>query len=208
MKKLWQSLIVVALVFFLAACGGDDEEKNNNNDAANEQQDQGNANQEQNNDNNDANNSDNNQQDNNNDDTNATNDSKQDNASKTGSIGDTLEFNGLQITVNDAYTSQGGDFETPSNDQYLILDLNIENPTDEAQNVSSLLQMSVQDEEGYTYDVTIFTETKGSLDGEVGPGRNMRGEVAFDVDESPSYEFIFEDPFASGQAIWTINLNE
>lgn len=119
-------------------------------------------------------------------------------------VGDTVNFDGLEITLNEAYTSSGSDWETPENDQYVILDLTIENTTDETANVSTLLQMSMQDEASYNYDIALYTETKGSLDGEVGAGRDMRGEVAFDVDQSGVYEFIFEDPFASGQAIWTI----
>ncbi|WP_185970909.1 DUF4352 domain-containing protein [Alkalicoccobacillus porphyridii] len=119
-------------------------------------------------------------------------------------LGDKVNFDGLEITLNEAYTSAGSDWETPENDQYVILDLTIENTTEEAANISTLLQMSLKDEDSYTHDIALFTDVKGSLDGEVGPGRDMRGEVAFDVDQSGVYEFIFEDPFASGQAIWTI----
>ncbi|GAK12317.1 hypothetical protein [Geomicrobium sp. JCM 19039] len=50
----------------------------------------------------------------------------------------------------------------------------------------------------------IQINTTGSLDGEIGPGRDNRGEVPFDVNASDEYEFIFENPFTSGQAIWTI----
>ncbi|SDI74706.1 DUF4352 domain-containing protein [Natribacillus halophilus] len=120
------------------------------------------------------------------------------------SIGDTMNFDGLEITLNDAYTSGGSEFESPDNDHFVILDLSIENTTDEPADISTMLQMSLQDDEGYTHDVTIFTETDGSLDGEIGPERDNRGEIAFDVDESEAYEFIFENPFTSGQAIWTI----
>ncbi|GAK03937.1 hypothetical protein JCM19037_2298 [Geomicrobium sp. JCM 19037] len=120
------------------------------------------------------------------------------------SIGDTMNFDGLQITLNDAYTSAGSDWETPENDHYVILDLTIENTTDEAANISTMMQMSLQDGEGYTHNSTIYTETTGSLDGEIGPGRDNRGEVPFDVNASDEYEFIFENPFTSGQAIWTI----
>ena len=122
-------------------------------------------------------------------------------------MGDTVHFNDLHITLNDAYLSEGGEWETPFNDYYLILDLSIENTADEPKNVSTLLQMSVVDDENYSYDITIFTETKGSLDGEIGPGRTTRGEVAFDVDSSSYYEFVYEDPFRAGQAIWRFEAN-
>ncbi|WP_059103077.1 DUF4352 domain-containing protein [Shouchella shacheensis] len=120
------------------------------------------------------------------------------------STGDTMNFDGLEITLNDAYTSEGSEWETPENGHYVILDLTIANTTEESANISTLMQMSLQDGEGYTHDVALYTEAKGSLDGEIGSGRDMRGEVAFDVDDSEAYEFIFENPFTSGQAIWTI----
>ncbi|NJP37940.1 DUF4352 domain-containing protein [Alkalicoccus luteus] len=123
------------------------------------------------------------------------------------SIGDTITFDGLAITLNDAYTSDGNDFETPNNDHYVILDMTIENTTDEEANISTMLQMSLQDDESYTHDVTIYTDTTGTLDGEIGAGRDVRGEVAFDVNDSDTYEFIFENPFTSGQAIWEIEVN-
>lgn len=215
MKKFWQLFSILFIAFFLVACGGGDEngEENTNedeqqtNEEANENGNENETEAEQNEQAEDNENGTDNQQ----------NEPPQDNANgnnnngtqdQAASIGDMIQYQDLEITLNDAYTSEGGQFETPSNDQYLILDLTIENKSDEAENISTLLQMSVQDDEGYTYDVTIFTETKGSLDGEIGPNREVRGEVAFDVDESSTYEFIFEDPFASGQAIWSISVNE
>lgn len=122
------------------------------------------------------------------------------------SIGDSVNFDGLKITLNNAYTSSGSDFEKPSNDHYVVLDLTIENTTDKSANISTLMQMALQDEEGYTHDITIFTGTQGSLDGEIGAGRSNRGEIAFDVNDSAVYEFIFDHPFTTGQAIWEIEI--
>ena len=212
MSKTWQSIFIITLMLFLSACGGNDNNDNNNQN--NDQQEQQ---KQDNNDNNEADNNQNDVNDNqnqNNEDDNQTDNgddqaNNQDEAtSNVRAVGDTIEYNGLEITVNDAYVKTDVEYDEPSNDQYLVLDLTIENTGTEAQNVSTILQMSVQDEEGYTYDVDLFTETKGSLDGEVGPGRMMRGEVAFDVSKSNTYEFIFEDPFESGQAIWKINVSE
>ncbi|WP_147802637.1 DUF4190 domain-containing protein [Alkalicoccus halolimnae] len=124
------------------------------------------------------------------------------------SVGDTINFDGLEITLNKAYTSSGNDFEEPGNDHFAILDLTIVNKTDEPANVSTILQMSLQDGDGYTHDATIYTESQGSLDGEIGEGRENRGEVVFDVNESDTYEFIFEHPFTSGQAIWKVELED
>lgn len=121
---------------------------------------------------------------------------------KVSSIGDTIKLNELNITLHGVRTSQGNEFFKPEYAKFLIVDLTIENASNEAQTISTLLQMSLQDSEAYQYNVSLFTEVKGSLDGELGIGRKVRGEVAFDVPESNYYEFIFEDPFLGGQAIW------
>lgn len=123
-------------------------------------------------------------------------------------IGDTIQFDGLHITLNSVHTSDGSDWETPDNDHYLVVDLTIENTTDEEANISTMLQMSVQDDELYTHNIALYTETEGSLDGELGAGRSTRGQVAFDVPNSDNYEFIFEHPFTNGQAIWEFDLSE
>lgn len=124
-------------------------------------------------------------------------------------IGDTMNVNGLYVTVKGVRTDTGKDeWDTPEKDFYLILDVELENTTEESQNISTLLQMSLQDDASYSQDISIFADTKGSLDGEIGAGRKLAGEIAFDVEESDFYEFLFEDPFMSGQAIWTIDRGE
>lgn len=65
-----------------------------------------------------------------------------------------------------------------------------------------MLQTNLYSAESYAQSLTIVTDAKGQLDGEVGAGRKLAGEVVFDVEASDFYEFIFSDPFKSGQAIW------
>ena len=120
-------------------------------------------------------------------------------------IGETINFDGVHITLNGVRTSEGEEYFEPDNDFFLILDLTADNTTDEAANISTMLQMSLVDPNGYGQDMDIFADTKGSLDGEVGAGRKMAGEISFDVEDKEYFEFIFENPFSSGQAIWKIN---
>jgi len=96
-------------------------------------------------------------------------------------MGDTVQYDELLITLNGVRTSEGDTFLTPDNDFFLILDLTIENTGTEPEVVSSLMQMSLFDADSYSYNPTFFTDTKGSVDGEVAPGRKMRGEIVFDV---------------------------
>lgn len=122
------------------------------------------------------------------------------------SIGDTVNVDGLNVTLNSVRVSTGDEWLKPEFGKYVILDLSFENTTDQAKNVSTMLQMSLSDDQGYSHGIALYTGTKGSVDGEVGPGRTVRGEVAFDVGDSSFYEFIFEDPFLTGQAIWKFSL--
>jgi hypothetical protein len=122
-------------------------------------------------------------------------------------VGDSVKMGGLVFTVNGTSTSTGSEFFRPDNGNiYFIVDCTIENSSNEAVHLSSLLMFSLVDAEGYNYNITIGPETKGSLDGELAPGRKMRGELAFEVPaQANSLELIFEpNVFGSGQAIYKV----
>jgi hypothetical protein len=123
-------------------------------------------------------------------------------------VGDTVKFDNLKITLNAATEVKEAEFLSPDNDKFLVIDMTIENVGDQSEAVSTLLQIELMDADSYTYTPTIYIDAKGSVDGEVAPGRKMRGEVAFDVPDSDYYEFIFSDPFTTGQAIWRIERSD
>ncbi|HLR07739.1 MAG TPA: DUF4352 domain-containing protein [Bacillota bacterium] len=121
------------------------------------------------------------------------------------SIGDTVMFDDLKITLNEVRIEEGGEFDEPEEDQFIVANLTIENEGDDEENISSIMNIELKDDEGYSYTTTILTEgTKGQLDGAIEPGGKMKGEIPFDVPESDSYELHFADPFASGKAVWDI----
>jgi hypothetical protein len=121
-------------------------------------------------------------------------------------IGDTVKFNDLYVTVKSVrrYKGDPDKWEEPNRDYFLIYDVLVENNGEKAYNLSSLMQFSVYDTDGYSQDMGIFVTTRGSLDGEIGAGRKMAGEIAFDVDDSLYFEFVFEQVLSSGQAIWKV----
>ncbi len=134
-------------------------------------------------------------------------DSKQEKAEKkqeTLKIGEAVKFDGLKVKLTGVREYKGDQFIKPQNDIFVLIQFEIENTTDKPQTVSSLLQMNLVDAEGQSQDVAITGNEKGKLDGELGAGRKMKGEVAFDVMKSDKYEFIFDNPFTTGQAIWEI----
>lgn len=121
------------------------------------------------------------------------------------SVGDSIDFDGMTITLNSARIEAGGDFDEPAEDQFLVANLTIENGTDEEQPVSSIMNIELKDADGYAYSTTFLTEgTKGQLDGSIQAGDKMRGEIPFDVSESDVYHLNYSDPFKSGKAVWVI----
>lgn len=123
---------------------------------------------------------------------------------ETFNVGDTVSMGKLRLTVNAVRYDAGGGFIKPKDGHvYLVVDATLENAGDKAENVSSVLMFKVQDADAYSYNISIGPDTKGNLDGEIGPTRKMRGEVAFEIPKTAKgLELIFEpNVFGSGQAI-------
>ncbi len=123
------------------------------------------------------------------------------------SVGETVKLGDLQFSVNEVRTSAGDEFFKPEQGNvYFIVDSTISNLATESASISSLLMFKLVDDEGYNYQITLGPNTKGSLDGELGPGRKMRGELAFEVPENAQgMELIFEpNVFGFGQAIYKV----
>jgi len=123
-------------------------------------------------------------------------------------IGDAVKFDGLKVKVLGVREFKGDQFFKPENDKFVLVQVEVVNTTNEPQTVSSMLQTRLMDAEGQSQDAALTGDEKGQLDGEIGPGRKLKGEVAFDVMKSDYYEFIFEDPFTTGQAIWKIDAKD
>ncbi|MDR5659013.1 DUF4352 domain-containing protein [Serpentinicella sp. ANB-PHB4] len=124
-------------------------------------------------------------------------------------IGDKVEIGGINITVNSVRWDEGAEFFGPDEgEKWLAIDVTLENTKDESANVSSMLMFDLYDEDNYKRDLALSTTTEGSLDGELGAGRSMRGEIAFSVKEGQNnFEFIFEpNVFGNGQAIFDIEI--
>ncbi|MBM7552111.1 DUF4352 domain-containing protein [Thalassobacillus pellis] len=135
-------------------------------------------------------------------------DKKEEKTKESFTLGDTVSFDKLNITLTSARVLPGDEFFTAENDKFLAVELNIENTGEKSAAISTIMNMSLMTSDGYQQDQAIAADGKGSLDGELGAGRSMKGEIVFDVTESEYYEFIFDDPFTNGQAIWKIEKNQ
>ncbi|GAA0466280.1 DUF4352 domain-containing protein [Alkalibacillus silvisoli] len=121
------------------------------------------------------------------------------------SIGDTVQFDDLKITLlGTRQIESDNEFIEEDNDLFLAVELEVENTGDEEESMSTMLNMSLFTSDGYSQDQTLMVDGRGSLDGSLGAGRSMKGEIVFDVEDADFYEFIFENPFTTGQAIWEI----
>ncbi len=81
--------------------------------------------------------------------------------------------------------------------EFVIVDLVIENMlTDKTQNVSSLTQMQIQDQDGYSYtpDFEALTSLdKAFKDGELLPGSKKRGEIGFVIPKTANgLKFVYK----------------
>ena len=122
-------------------------------------------------------------------------------------VGDSVKMGELEFTVNSARWDTGDEFIKPEpGERWLVLDCTIANTGGESEAISSLLMFALYDEDHFARDIAIFVNTKGSLDGELGAHRTMRGEIAFSVEEGQKeWEFIFQPNILGfGQAIYLI----
>lgn len=123
-------------------------------------------------------------------------------------IGDRVKLGDFYITVKKAYISTGSnEWNKPDQGKkWVVIDVEIENASDKPQTISSLLMFNLYDEDNYKCDYAINTAARGSLDGELGVGRKMAGEITFSVPADQSnFEFIFEpNIFGTGQAIYKL----
>jgi len=121
-------------------------------------------------------------------------------------IGDTIEVEpGLYLTVNGVRTASDG--LVSADGLYVIFDCTYENRTRGEFALSTLINLSVKDTDGYKYNAALWAETKGSLDGSLPAGDMVRGEVAFDIPDGSSVKYFCYDPFlvfGYCQARWTI----
>lgn len=124
------------------------------------------------------------------------------------SVGDTVKMGKFIMTLNSVRWDEGNQFAKPDEGtRWLVANITLNNESEEPTAVSSLMMFSLIDDEHYSCDWAVFASTKGSVDGELGPSRSMRGEIAWEVDDGGSaWELVFEpDLFGSGQAVFKIN---
>jgi len=128
-------------------------------------------------------------------------------------IGEEIGYEDVAVTVNDARTESSlGQFAEPADgNEFVIVDISITNNTGEEKIFSTLLQMMLKDDAGYTYQESLGATTeldRGFDEGTpLSDGETRRGELPYEVSEglSPLY-WVFEfSVFATGdKTFWEI----
>lgn len=121
---------------------------------------------------------------------------------KVPTIGDTVEVEGIKITVNSTRISTGSDISKPDEGmEWIVLDITLENTTDEALSSSSLLSYTLKDGDGRKQDIEIFADLNGSLDTEVEAGGKATGEIAFSTKPGSSLTLTYKPGFGDSVQI-------
>lgn len=120
-------------------------------------------------------------------------------------VGDTLEYEATRFTANSFRTSQGGQFFSPdAGNEFVIVDITVENTGDTELSVSTLLQTELKDGQGWTYGTSLTATSsldRGFSQGSpIPPGERRRGEIGFEVEQgvSPLYLLMDFDIVAEG----------
>ncbi len=126
-------------------------------------------------------------------------------------VGDIVAMGDLEFTINSVRFDEGSEYFKPDEGKkWLVADCTVTNNSEEPTTISSMLMIRLFDSEYYSQEMSLFADTKGSLDGELGAGRTLRGEVAYEVDASETaWELIFEPNFFGfGQAIFNLDISD
>ena len=100
-------------------------------------------------------------------------------------VGDTVEYDGVQITFIGITESQGSSFNTPTDGNVFVLcEFEIVNNSNEEITVSTMLSFEAYcDDYSCNFSLSALMEKndKNQLDGTIAPGKKMNGIIGYEV---------------------------
>ena len=119
------------------------------------------------------------------------------------SIGETVEVEGILITLNGVRVLEGDEFMKPEDgEEWIALDFTFENTTDKAEYIAGIFEISLRDSEGRDKDINIWGDVQGSLDGDLLSNDKLRGEKAFTVkSEDEELTALYKSTFSGNEPI-------
>lgn len=135
------------------------------------------------------------------------------------SISETATVNDTKIKINSVkkierecaweFDGQCQSYTEPDNDYFLIIDLTIENTGSEELAISSMMSFDLKDANGEKGSYALLTESISSqLDGSVMAGDLLKGQIAYDVKDSETYNFYYLDSLLDDQIKFVINQSD
>jgi hypothetical protein len=106
------------------------------------------------------------------------------------------------VTGVSAPFDPGNEFEKPTNGQFMVVQVLLENKTSKSITVSSFISWSLRDDGGQSYSETIISSAPKPPDGEIAPGDKLAGGLSYDVPKGKDFKLYFKnDIFTNGQVI-------
>lgn len=123
-------------------------------------------------------------------------------------VGDTVDLNGIQITLKSAKFVNPAEYAEPEKGKIIMIEFTAKNNKDEDILVDNT-EFTISDADGNMYeqyfgfDDTVFTS-------EIKKGKQFTGKVAFDVPESSKYEIYYEPSFSwdSGEIVFEVTKDQ
>ncbi|MEA2573254.1 MAG: hypothetical protein QOH93_552 [Chloroflexia bacterium] len=129
------------------------------------------------------------------------------NAGPAMAVGETGTSDGLDITVNSFRRTSSGLLSPSAGHEYLIVNITASNSTKDDKVVSSLLNFSVKDNggEGESFNQSFTAGLETSLDGDVAAGKELTGEIAYEIPTGASDLVLIFDPILGGDQLrWNL----
>jgi outer membrane murein-binding lipoprotein Lpp len=122
--------------------------------------------------------------------------------------GQPTQVGDVRVTLNSSrIVVSSNQFEKPkAGNQFVAVDLTIENTTNKAYDISSFSSASMLDKDSRKYDqASISSQLNGKLEGSIPPGEKLVGELAFEVPiASAPYVFRFTQPSGGQFGSWVV----
>lgn len=122
-------------------------------------------------------------------------------------VGEPVTLSGWTVTVNSVKRNSGdGQFNIPkAGNVYLFIDVAVVNNTGQPQTVSSLMQFSLKDATGQSYNEALDSAAPNAPNGTIADGSKVRGTLVYEVPKSTNvWELDFQPDFSTDQAVWSL----
>lgn len=110
-------------------------------------------------------------------------------------VGDVIKTGNFNIVVNSVNFSQGDTFMTPdAGNQYCLIDITLENISNDTQTVSSMIMFEARDGEGREMPMSLWSGGKSLIGGTLFAGKKMSGAYAVETPKDVAgLELLFND---------------